>query len=72
VYEDTYYDWPDHRLTDAGRRELRVRVIRIGVQARTRLTFKGIMLDTTSTPEYETTVEDLRGQHHVVIVAGPV
>jgi adenylate cyclase class 2 len=56
TYRDTYYDWPDRRLTRAGRQELRVRVIETDHGARCVLTFKGAMLDESSTPEYETEV----------------
>jgi adenylate cyclase class 2 len=58
VYNDTYYDWPDRRLEQAGRKELRIRVIEgdDGIQAI--WTFKGAMLDAASTPEFETTVTE--------------
>jgi adenylate cyclase, class 2 len=58
VYEDTYYDYPDRRLTLAGRREVRLRVIRTETSSKARLTFKDAMLDATSTPEHESGVED--------------
>jgi adenylate cyclase, class 2 len=70
VYEDTYYDYPDRRLTSAGRQELRVRVIRAQDARRTRLTFKGTMLDAASTPEYETTVEDPDALHAILTRLG--
>jgi adenylate cyclase class 2 len=56
TYRDTYYDWPDRRLTGNGRQELRVRIIETGSASRCVLTFKGAMLDQASTPEYETDV----------------
>lgn len=56
TYRDTYYDWPDRRLTSNGRQELRVRVIETDTASRCLLTFKGAMLDKASTPEHETDV----------------
>lgn len=58
TYADTYYDFPDHRLTETGRQELRLRVIDKPADRRAVWTFKGTMLDTASTPEWETEVAD--------------
>lgn len=58
TYRDTYYDWPDRRLTEDGRQELRVRIVESTAGGRCLLTFKGAMLDEASTPEYETDVAD--------------
>jgi adenylate cyclase, class 2 len=58
TYRDTYYDWPDGALERDGRKELRVRVIDRTNGSRVLVTFKAPMLDSTSTPEYETTVAD--------------
>jgi adenylate cyclase, class 2 len=58
TYRDTYYDWPDGSLEREGRKELRVRVIDHAGGSRVLVTFKAPMLDSTSTPEYETTVAD--------------
>jgi adenylate cyclase class 2 len=58
TYRDTYYDWPDGSLEREGRKELRVRVIDHAGGSRVLVTFKAPMLDSTSTPEYETSVAD--------------
>lgn len=58
TYTDTYYDFPDRRLTETGRQELRLRVIDKPAGRRVVWTFKGAMLDTASTPERETEVAD--------------
>lgn len=58
TYHDTYYDWPDHRLTDTGRQELRVRVVTSPQTTRHILTYKGAATSATDTPEYETDVTD--------------
>jgi adenylate cyclase class 2 len=58
TYADTYYDFPDHRLTETGRQELRLRVVDKPSGKRVVWTFKGAMLDGASTPEWETEVSD--------------
>jgi adenylate cyclase class 2 len=58
AYYDTYYDWPDHRLTGAGRQELRLRIVTSAENTRRILTYKGAQTSTTDTPEYETEVAD--------------
>lgn len=58
TYHDTYYDWPDHRLTDTGRQELRVRVVTSPQATRRILTYKGTATSATDIPEYETDVAD--------------
>lgn len=58
TYQDTYYDWPDHRLTETGRQELRVRIITSQQGTRRILTYKGAATSSTDTPEYETDVAD--------------
>jgi adenylate cyclase class 2 len=57
VYHDTYYDRPDHALTDAGR-ELRVRVMEQEGRRRCLLTFKDAAVDepSGSKPEHETEI----------------
>ena len=57
VYHDTYYDRPDHALTDAGR-ELRVRVMEQERRRRCLLTFKDAAVDQASgsKPEHETEI----------------
>ena len=70
VYQDTYYDYPDRRLTSAGRREVRLRVIRTETSSRARLTFKDAMLDATSTPEHESGVEDPDAVHAILTGLG--
>ena len=57
TYHDTYYDYPDQRLERSGRQELRLRTVTSPTGTRNLLTFKKAMLDTTSTPEYETLVD---------------
>jgi len=59
VYHDTYYDRPDHALTDAGR-ELRVRVMEQERRRRCLLTFKDAAVDQASgsKPEHETEIGD--------------
>jgi adenylate cyclase class 2 len=58
TYADTYYDFPDRRLTETGRQELRLRVIDKPNGRKAVWTFKGAMLDAASTPEWETEVAD--------------
>jgi adenylate cyclase class 2 len=58
TYRDTYYDWPDRRLGNAGRQELRIRVIEADSGTKALWTFKGAMLDAASTPEFETMVTE--------------
>jgi adenylate cyclase class 2 len=58
TYHDTYYDWPDHRLTDAGRQELRLRIVTSEQTTHCILTYKGAATSATDTPEYETDVAD--------------
>jgi adenylate cyclase class 2 len=58
TYRDTYYDWPDHRLTDSGRQELRLRIVTSDDRTRRIFTFKGATTGRTDTPEYETDVTD--------------
>lgn len=58
AYRDSYYDWPDGSLEREGRKELRVRVVHRAGGSRVLVTFKAPMLDSTSTPEYETNVAD--------------
>jgi adenylate cyclase, class 2 len=58
TYRDTYYGWPDGALERDGRKELRIRVIDHAGESLGLVTFKAPMLDSTSTPEYETTVAD--------------
>jgi len=58
TYRDTYYDWPDRRLGNAGRQELRIRVIEADSETKALWTFKGAMLDAASTPEFETMVTE--------------
>jgi adenylate cyclase class 2 len=58
TYRDTYYDWPDHRLTNTGRQELRLRIVTSGDRTRQIFTFKGAATSGTDTPEYETDVTD--------------
>ncbi|GAA1380888.1 class IV adenylate cyclase [Catellatospora chokoriensis] len=58
TYADTYYDFPDRRLTDTGRQELRLRIIDKPTGRRTVWTFKDAVLDNASTPEWETEVAD--------------
>ncbi|MDQ1306929.1 MAG: adenylate cyclase, class 2 [Actinomycetota bacterium] len=70
VYEDTYYDFPDRRLTSTGRREVRLRVIRTDTSSRARLTFKDAMLDATSTPERESGVDDPDAVHEILTGLG--
>ncbi|HEX6443605.1 MAG TPA: class IV adenylate cyclase [Streptosporangiales bacterium] len=61
TYADTYYDWPDRRLTNGGW-ELRVRVVETDAGRRTLLTYKEPPADTGSgsKPEHETAVDDDR------------
>lgn len=70
TYRDAYYDWPDRRLTDNGRQELRVRIIETGTRTRCQLTFKGAMLDEASTPEYETDVADASAIDQILSALG--
>lgn len=56
TYRDTYYDYPDRRLGNAGRQELRIRVIEEDEHTHAVWTFKGAMLDEASTPEFETDI----------------
>jgi adenylate cyclase class 2 len=56
IYHDTYYDWPDRRLEINGRQELRLRLIEMAEETRALITFKGVMIDSASTPEFETKV----------------
>lgn len=58
TYADTYYDFPDRRLTETGRQEVRLRVIDKPDGRTAVWTFKGAMLDEASTPEWETEVTD--------------
>jgi adenylate cyclase class 2 len=58
TYADTYYDFPDRRLTETGRQEMRLRVIDKPGGRKVLWTFKGAMLDAASTPEWETEVAD--------------
>lgn len=58
TYRDTYYDYPDRRLGNAGRQELRIRVIEEDERTHAVWTFKGAMLDEASTPEYETDIAE--------------
>lgn len=58
TYTDTYYDFEDHRLTRAGRKELRLRIVDRPSGRRALWTFKGAMLDHASTPEWETEIAD--------------
>jgi adenylate cyclase, class 2 len=59
IYRDTYYDWPGHQLTGAGR-ELRVRRIVAANGERSVLTYKGPAVDAASgsKPEHESVVSD--------------
>lgn len=59
LYRDTYYDRPDHTLTDEGR-ELRVRVVETAGTRRAILTYKEppVDEDSGSKPEHETAVAD--------------
>src|SRR5262245_60294275 len=58
TYADTYYDFPDRRLTATGPQEVRLRVIDKPNGRKAVWTFKGAMLDEASTPEWETEVTD--------------
>jgi len=58
TYADIYYDFPDRRLTETGRQELRLRFIDKPDGRKVVWTFKGAMLDAASTPEWETEVAD--------------
>jgi adenylate cyclase, class 2 len=70
TYQDTYYDWPDRRLEEAGRQELRLRIIETDTDARCVWTFKGAMLDAASTPEYETAVADAEAARAILTALG--
>jgi adenylate cyclase class 2 len=70
TYSDTYYDWPDRRLEHAGRQELRLRTIETNDDSRCVWTFKGAMLNATSTPEYETIVSDAPMAHAILTGLG--
>jgi len=70
TYRDTYYDWPDRRLTGNGRQELRVRIIETAGRTRCLLTFKGAMLDEASTPEFETDVADAKAIDQILSALG--
>jgi adenylate cyclase class 2 len=70
TYRDTYYDWPDRHLELDGRRELRLRIVETGTETTCLWTFKGAMLDTASTPEYETVVADANAAHTILIALG--
>lgn len=58
TYRDTYYDWPDGSLERHGRTEMRIRVVGDTSGSQCLVTLKAPMLDSASTPEYETTVAD--------------
>ncbi|SDY47174.1 adenylate cyclase, class 2 [Amycolatopsis xylanica] len=59
TYSDTYYDWPDHRLTE-GDYNLRVRTVTTGESTRTLLTFKEPRTGPSrhAKPEHETEAGD--------------
>jgi adenylate cyclase class 2 len=56
TYRDTYFDFPDRRLDNHCRQQVRLRVIETGRGHRCVWTFKGAMLDPSATPEVETEV----------------
>ncbi|MGW5674740.1 class IV adenylate cyclase [Streptomyces sp. NPDC003860] len=64
VYQDTYYDTPDHAL-EAADKELRVRTVHSADETRTVITFKGARVDegSGSKPEHETRVDDPEAVH---------
>lgn len=70
TYADTYYDFPDRRLTETGRQELRLRVIDKPGGKRVVWTFKGAMLDEASTPEWETEVGDAQAADAILTGLG--
>ncbi|WP_370948995.1 class IV adenylate cyclase [Amycolatopsis sp. cg5] len=58
TYSDTYYDWPDHRLTE-GDYNLRVRTVTTGESTKTLLTFKEPRTGSRhAKPEHETEAGD--------------
>lgn len=70
TYADTYYDFPDRRLTETGRQEVRLRVIDKPGGSRAVWTFKDAMLDAASTPEWETEVADPRAADAILTGLG--
>jgi adenylate cyclase class 2 len=70
TYADTYYDFPDRRLTNIGRQELRLRVIDKPDERKAVWTFKGAMLDAASTPEWETEVTDAQAADAILTGLG--
>jgi adenylate cyclase class 2 len=70
TYADTYYDFPDRRLTETGRQEMRLRVIDKPSGRKALWTFKGAMLDEASTPEWETEVADPQAVDAILIGLG--
>jgi len=76
VYQDAYYDAPDHALSDSDR-ELRVRTVHGADDTRSLLTYKDARVDDASgsKPEHETRVENptaihamLRGLGYVPLI----
>ncbi|WP_112134784.1 class IV adenylate cyclase [Glycomyces dulcitolivorans] len=59
TYNDTYYDWPDHRLNTEGR-EIRVRTITTTDGKIDLLTYKRppVEIKSGSKPEFESTITD--------------
>lgn len=70
LYRDVYYDRPDRSLDRAGRQELRLRTVESAEGHRYLLTFKGRMLDPTSSPEYETEVAHLPAADAILSALG--
>lgn len=72
TYADTYYDFPDRRLTHTGRQEVRLRVIDKPNGRKVVWTFKGALLDAASTPEWETEVTDPKAADAILTGLGMI